>query len=121
MFKDSISRFIQEVAQDNECIEIIVDFLESCQNYTSKASTLELASIIKRYNMEGNEYRKYILDLTNSRNKSYNALIANFKIINRLCDAKNIQPPISCNLEDSEEVDDIAIKLVEELFRTRKI
>ena len=116
MLKEDISKFVQESSQDNDCIESVLDLLEACQEYVSRVTTIELASIIKRYNMEGNEYRKYIYDLNNSKNKAYNAVVANIKIINRLCQIKDVEVPISCNLEDSKEVEGLAIKLIEELF-----
>jgi len=58
--------------------------------------------------------------LGSSRIKALNAVVANIKILNRVCLSNCIDSPIKCDVENSIEVEDMAISLIDELFVTRK-
>ena len=120
MFKEKINQYIQESAQNKECIQAIEDFIESCGSYVLKVNNLETALITKRFMMEGNEYITYIHNLGDYRSKAHNALINNIKILNRICVMNNIEIPIKCNLENVSEVQNMAISLIDELYASRK-
>lgn len=120
MYKEIFSRFIQEVSHDKDCLELLEDLIEACSNYVASVNDLEAALLSARYRMEAEEYRKYIADLENNRTRAHNALIANVKIINRLCSMNKLEPMFKCNLSNREEVAEEAIKVVDDLFSNRR-
>ena len=121
MYNEIFSRFIQEVSQDNDCLELLEDFIEACSNYVGSVNDLEAALLSARYRMEAEEYRRYIADLDNNRSRAHNALIANVKIVNRLCSVNNLDPIIKCNMNNRVEVAEEAIKVVDDLFKNRRV
>lgn len=54
--------------------------------------------------MEGNEYREYITTLGSSRTKALNGVVANIKILSRVCLSRSIDPPIKCDVENSTKL-----------------
>lgn len=120
MFREKINKYVLEAANNEECIQALEDFIESCGSYVLRVNNFEAALITRRISMEGNKYVQYMRDLENYRSKAHNMLIANIQILDRICRINNIEVPIKCNLDNTVEVQNMAISLIDELYSSRK-
>jgi carboxylesterase type B len=123
MYREKINEFIKVISEteDSECLDMMEDLIESASDYVRRVNVLEIGLMVGKYNKEGAEYREYIEKLDKQRNNAHNALIANVKIINRLCRKNNLSLIYQGNEEERVEIAEFAQQVVEELFNTRRL
>ncbi|WP_315116954.1 DUF3232 domain-containing protein [uncultured Clostridium sp.] len=117
---------IREVAdkisnsEDLDCIEVLEDLISSAGEFVKKVNTLEGGSIVSKYYKDGDEFREYMTDLDKERFLAHNELIANIKIVNRLCKKYNIPVIYIGNEEDRRAIGEFGLALTNEIFSSKR-
>jgi len=104
----------------NEDIEFVEKYARKCGEYVEKVNAMETAINIGRYRMEPEEYREYVMELDRIRKIAHDALIADTKMLNRICEIYNYPPIYTGSLDDRNEIAEFAKKIVDEFFEGRQ-
>lgn len=108
-------------SEDLDCVEVLEDLVESAAEYVKDVNVLEGGILIAKYYKDGEDYRNYIEGLDKERTSAHNELIANVKIINRLCKKYNLSPIYNGDEEDRIAIANFGFELVKEIFSTRRL
>jgi len=101
-------------------IEFVENYAKKCGEYVEKVNAMESAISIARYRMEAEEYREYIMELDRSRKIAHDALIADTKVLNKICQIYNYPLIYTGSFEDRNEIAEFAKKIVDEFFEGRQ-
>ncbi|MBU5483582.1 DUF3232 domain-containing protein [Clostridium sp. MSJ-11] len=117
---------IREVAdkisnsEDLDCIEVLEDLILSAGEFVKKVNTLEGGIIVSKYYKDGEEFREYMAELDKEKFLAHNELIANVKIVNRLCKKYNIPIVYIGDEEDRAAIGKFGLALTNEIFSSRR-
>jgi len=82
---------------------------------------MEAAFVAADLYKEFKEYREYVTKLDEDRHHTHEALIAQVKMLNKLCEMTGIDFIYQGDIDKRVEVGDFALQVTAELFQTRKL
>ena len=89
----TIKALLSKHADDRELVELIVDSLESFENYHKSIYSLEIQRELFACGvMDSETYREKIPFLDQIRTSAHNSVISNVKILNRLAEQSGLKP-----------------------------
>jgi hypothetical protein len=94
--------------------------LDQCGEYVERVNTMTDLCNVGKFGMDGEEYRERMNSIDRSRSTVHNSLIANVKLVNRLCGLYGLEPLFLGDPEDRIEVAEFAMAVVAENFTNRK-
>ncbi|SDF52419.1 Protein of unknown function [Thermoanaerobacter thermohydrosulfuricus] len=101
-------------------LEIVEEYPNKCSYYIEKVVSMESAILIARFRMEPEDYRNYIMELDRSRKIAHDALIAETKILNKICQIYGYPEIYNGSFENRNEIAEFAKKIVDEFFEKRQ-
>lgn len=107
-------------SEDLDCVEVLEDLIQSAAEYVMDVNVFEGGILISKYYKDGEQYRNYIEGLDKERTSAHNELIANVKIINRLCRKYSLSPIYDGDEEDRVAIANFGFELAKEIFITRR-
>ncbi len=106
---------------DADAIEIIEDAIYIYGEYTLYVYKMESLRSILKTRLESEEYINKIQEMDKNRTIIHNSAISSTKVINRLCEAKELPLFFKGNIEDRVEIAEFIKDVVVNIFENRKI
>ncbi len=108
-------------SDDPEVLEIVEETIESYGDYLNYVYKMESLRVILKIKLEPADYRKRIEEMDANRTNIHNAAISSTKILNRLCEAKDLPLFFAGNITDRVEVAEFIKDVVLDIFENRKM
>lgn len=119
MIKEEIEKAKEFYKDDQDCLYLVNDMVESCRTYVGTVVNMENAIGTMRFRLEGQDLRQFIQNLDNSRRVAHNALIANVGIVSRMVKQAGLEPAYTGDIQDRQEVAEFAKLVCNEYFDDR--
>lgn len=106
---------------DADVLEIIEDTINSYGDYVNYVYKMESKKVIFRLKLEPLEYRALVQDMDANRTNIHNAAIASTRMINRLCETKDLEIFYQGDIDDRVEIAEFIKEVVVNIFENRKL
>ena len=83
----------------SDCVEDVTDMLTHCVDYVNIVVNQEVTIQNARFRMEGEDLRRYIMNIDKSRRLLHEGLMAEVNLVNRLCGKMNV-PIVAENVSE---------------------
>lgn len=119
-FIGKLNDLFHNLADDRESAELVQDMINNCTSYTRAVVEHESTRFTGKTIMDSDEYRKRLEELDRSRKITHNRLIDSVGIINRICSGRDMELIFTGDIDDRVEVGNFALKVVTNIFSSRK-
>jgi hypothetical protein len=125
MLREKFTELTEQIKRSNSTfarddMKNVEDFINSCGEYLKRVNDMEAAITVARFRMDPQDYRHYIVELDRNRKIAHDSLIANVRLLNKLCSLYDTDP-IYTGSESRIEIADFAKSVVDEMYDTRKL
>lgn len=110
----------EDLTEQKELHEMVENAMKSALNYVNAVDGMELAMPRIMATLDGEDMRRQIEMLDQSRRCAHEAAIAQVSFLNRICNMYGIDAIYTGSLDDRNQIGDFCIDVVKDVFAERK-